>query len=316
MHYTTAAGLAGIVSSSSVWASHAAFLNDAEEMKHFFDVRLFDIAFAEALEYANEVAHSPDAAKEMEADGGIVEIARKEAAALTAQLRSSILSFNHPYIFSMSAAHDPRVSRSGLLSQWRGYGADGGYALVFDTVGFDNLLQLEGHAFLYQHAQWGDVHYHGINIQPSIEDVAEAEAVVRIGLARMIRGRTAAELPEDFYEKISSLSCLYKHWGFSEEHEVRVIAIPFRDEIAAQARAEGEAKLPRQPKTFLRSGIPVPYLELFAQLPGTPPRLPIKRVIVGPHREKTLRAEAVRVLLAANGYAAEVVCSETPYIGR
>jgi len=317
MHYTTAAGLAGIVSSGCVWATHAAFLNDAEEMKHFFDVRLFDIAFAEVLQYANELARSPATAKELQANGGIDKIARDEAEGLVSHLRSATLSFNHPYIFSMSAARDPRVSHSGLLSQWRGYGVDGGYALVFDTVGFDHLLQLEGINYHYQHAQWADVHYYGVDpsTQPSTEDVAESEAILCAGIAKLIRGG-AAEETEGFYQAISSLSCLYKHWGFWEENEVRVVAIPVDRAVASLAAAEGETKAQKQPKTFLRAGIPVPYLELFAQLANAPPRLPIKRVIVGPHKEKALRAEAVQRLLAANGYEAEVVCSEIPYIGR
>lgn len=317
MHYTTAAGLTGIVSNSTVWATHAAFLNDAEEMKHFFDVRLFDIAFTEVIDYANELSRSPDSAKKMEADGGIDKIACEEAMNLVAHLRSATLGFNQPYIFSMSAARDPRVSLSGLLSQWRGYGGDGGYAVVFDTIGFEHLLKLEGSSFYYQHAWWGDVHYHGIDpsTQHSTEDVAELEAVLRTGIAKLIRGGTAGET-EGFYQAISSLSCLYKHWGFWEEHEVRVVAIPVDGEVAVLEQAEGEAKPQRQPKTFLRAGIPVPYLELFTHLSDTQSRLPIKRVIVGPHREKTLRAEAVRRLLAANNYDVEVVCSEIPYIGR
>jgi hypothetical protein len=43
MHYTTAGGLSGIVSSGCFWAMHAAFLNDAEELTHFFDSRLNDL---------------------------------------------------------------------------------------------------------------------------------------------------------------------------------------------------------------------------------------------------------------------------------
>jgi hypothetical protein len=236
-----------------------------------------------------------------------------------AQLRSATLSLNHPYIFSMSAARDTRVLDSGLLSQWRGYGPDGGYALVFDTVEFERLLRVEGEAFHYQHAYWGDVHYYGIDprTQPSTEDVAESEAVVRAGIANLIRGGTADET-DGFYQAITNLSCLYKHWGFWEEHEVRVVAIPVDSEVASLAEAQGETRPQKPIKVFLRGGIPIPYLELFVprDVPKVPTRLPIKRVIVGPHSEQALRAQAVQRLLAANGYDAEVVCSQIPYIGR
>lgn len=319
MHYTTAAGLAGIVSSGCLWATHAAFLNDAEEMKHFFDARLLDICLTEVLPYANELARSPEVAKNMDAEGGVSRVARAESESLATRLRSATLTFNHPYVFSMSAARDPRVSHSGLLSQWRGYGPDGGYALVFDTVEFDRLLKLEGAAFQYQHAQWGDVHYYGVDSsnQPSTEDVAESEAVLRTGIAKLIRGGTAEET-EGFYQAISSLSCLYKHWGFWEEHEVRVVTIPVDAEIARLSAAAGETRPQKPFKTFLRAGVPVPYLELFTSphSGAMPPRLPIKRVIVGPHSQKALREQAVQRLLAAHGYDVEVVCSQIPYIGR
>lgn len=319
MHYTTAAGIAGIVSSGCLWATHAAFLNDAEEIKHFFDARLLDIVLAETHQYASELARSPDIAKKMEAEGGIDQVARSEAETLATKLRSATLTFNHPYIFSLSAARDQRVSHNGLLSQWRGYGSDGGYALVFDTMEFERLLMLEGEAFHYQHAQWGDVHYYGVDptSQPSTEDIAESEAILRNGIAKLIRGGTAEET-EGFYQAISSLSCLYKHWGFWEEHEVRVVAIPVDAEVARLAATKGETKPQKPIKTFLRAGVPVPYLELFIPRHSgtTTSRLPIKRVIVGPHSQKAIRAQAIQRLLAANGYDVEVVCSQIPYIGR
>lgn len=318
-HYTTGAGLAGIVSSGCLWASHAAFLNDSEEMRHFFDARLPDLALPEVLTYASELARLPANAKKMEADGGIEKLARLEAEKTAKNLRTVTLAFNHPYIFSMSGTRDPLVAHSGLLSQWRGYGSDGGYALVFDTVEFDRLLKLEGETYHYQHALWGDVHYYGVapSSQPSSEEVAESEAVVSKGIARLVRGGTAEET-QGFYEAISSLSCLYKHWGFWEEHEIRVIAIPVDTEVAQLVAAEGQTKLQKPIKTFLRGGLPVPYLELFNQPVAAHGRvrLPIKRVIVGPHREAAIRAQAVQRLLAANDYEAEVVCSQIPYIGR
>jgi len=295
MHYTTGAGFTGIVSNGCLWATHAAFLNDAEEIKHFFDVRLLDVTLAEVLKYTNQLARSPAIAKKIKAEGGIAKIAKSEA------------------------ARDPRVSYSGLLSQWRGYGGDGGYALVLDTVAFERLLMVEGKTYHYQHAEWGDVHYYGVDpsSQLSSQDVAEYEEVVKTGIAKLIRGGTAEET-EGFYAAISSLSCRYKHWGFWKEQEVRVVAIPVDAEVARLAAEGGEDKPQKSIKTFLRGGLPVPYLELFGS-PGsteTRSRLPIKRVIVGPHREADLRAKAVQRLLETNGYDAEVVCSKIPYIGR
>lgn len=317
LHYTTAAGLTGILTSGCVWASHASFLNDAEEITHFFDARLIDIVREVVIDYARELAKAPEVAAKMIAQGGVERVAQTEADGLAARLREATLAFNQPYIFSMSAPRAARIAQSGLLSQWRGYGTDGGYALVLDTARLNDLLQLEVRAYHYLHAQWGDVHYHGVerDPQPSTEDVAESEAVLRSGIAALIRGGTVEETPW-FYQAISGLSCLYKHWGFWEEGEVRVVAIPATSDIAALAAEEGDTRPSRQSKAFIRGGIPVPYIDLFSNVPGRPAQLPIKRVIVGPHRDKSLRADATRRLLQQNGYDAEVVCSEIPYIGR
>lgn len=318
MHYTTAAGLAGIVSTGCLWSTHAGFLNDAEEMKHFFDAKLLDIAFSEVRQYAEQLAKVPENARQMEIDGGLEKLAKDEAEGLVCRLRSATLAFNQPYIFSMSAARDLNTQSSGLLSQWRGYGGDGGYAIVFDTLQLEQLLELEAKTYHYQHFQWGDVHYYGADpsSQSSTEDVAESEEVVRIGIARLIRCGTAEET-EGFYQALSSLSCLYKHWGFCEEREVRVVAIPVEAEVARLAAADGEAKPEKPIKTLVRGGLPVPYVELFAGISSDVPlRLPIKRVIVGPHKDANLRAQAVQRLLAANNYEAEVTCSKIPYLGR
>lgn len=39
-HYTNAEGLIGIIESQSIWATHYAYLNDSEEIRHFLKHRL------------------------------------------------------------------------------------------------------------------------------------------------------------------------------------------------------------------------------------------------------------------------------------
>ncbi len=60
-----------------------------------------------------------------------------------------------PYICSFcNHAGDNEYERNnGLLSQWRGYGGEGRFALVFDTSGLDRLLSCEWYAqYLVIHA--------------------------------------------------------------------------------------------------------------------------------------------------------------------
>ena len=224
---------------------------------------------------------------------------------------------NKPFVLALSGPSEARVQHSGLLSQWRGYGSDGGYAIALDTRQLEATLTAEAKMHHYMHVQMGDIYYHGIDprIQPATPDVAEFEAIVHQGVARMMRGGTAEET-ERFYEAVTALSCLYKHWGFWEEREVRVVVVPANDEVADAG--EPHAPPRKEIKSFRRGDKDVPYVELFAAIASESAagQLPIKRVIVGPHKDRELHAKRVKDLLASNEYAVEVVQSEIPYIGK
>lgn len=317
LHYTTLAGLRGILSSGCLWATDATFLNDSSEISHFFDERLRELVAEDARQYAIELAQVPQYLARMVNDGGIDQVVGLEVDAWHSTLRRVTLAMNRPFVLSLSGPSDERVQHSGLLSQWRGYGVDGGYALVFDSQKLESMLTTEATAHHYMHVQIGDVYYHGIDpkIQPATPDVAEYEEIVHQGVRRMMRGGTAEET-ERFYEAVTALSCLYKHWGFWEEREVRVVVVPASQEVVAA----GEPQAPPQKEVhfFNRGERKVPYIELFStgRLAGATAPLPIKRVIVGPHKNRELHAESVRQELVSAGYAAEVVQSKIPYIGR
>lgn len=317
LHYTTLGGLRGILSSSCLWATAANCLNDSSEITHFFDERLRKLILEEARKYATELARAPPQLARMVADGGIDKIVNMEADAWQAALRSVTLSMNRPFVLSLSGPSDARIQHSGLLSQWRGYGGEGGFALVLDTRQLETMLADEARMHHYMHVQIGDVYYHGVDphIQPATPDVAEYEAIVHEGISKMMRGGTAEET-ERFYEAVTALSCLYKHWGFWEEREVRVVVVPASNEVADAG--EPHAPPRKEIKSLVRGAKHVPYVELFAAvaLAGARYKLPVKRVIVGPHRDRELHAQQVKDLLASEGYKVEVVQSEIPYIGK
>ncbi len=244
MHYTTVGGLEGILSSGCLWATHAAFLNDSEEIKHYFDVRLCDV-IQDSLELLTD---EPSIAQKFRAVGGEKVFASK----MTSEIRKHTLNFNAPYIFSMSAPRKLDVSNDGLLSQWRGYGVDGGYAIVFDPSGIEQLLDLENKMFNYQHMQWGDVHYYGRQgHQPSTSDIEKLEYELCGELDYYIRNDHFAD-GYKFYKAITSLSCLHKHCGFYEENEVRIVAVPANQKVVGIMASSNESKPAKQPEMFLR----------------------------------------------------------------
>ena len=325
MHYTNAAGLTGIITNNCLWASHADFLNDSTEMTHFFDERLPELIEPKIRACVlNHLKEDRDFANKLCEFRGVESYIASETEVMVKILRVRTLEFNNPYIFSTSQACG-RVAQSGLLSQWRGYGVDGGYALIFDLVKLQQLLGIEGKSFRYGCIFGGDVYYHGADDNCSCsEEIAELERIVCDVITRWARQRISEEEEEDSSEKfvkmadpISYLSCFYKHVGFTEEREYRFVMMPHRrDDPLSPERMELESK---PIKTFLRRGLPVPYIELGKQSIGLAKYvpLPITRIIVGPHRDAELRVGAVKKLLEAHGHGAvEVVRSAIPYIGQ
>lgn len=317
MHYTTGTGLAGIVSSGAVWATHVSALNDSQEITHFLSTRLLDIIRDEASEALSELARDSVIAQRIEGEGGFDAVVEKQTNVFAGLVRESTLSFHQPYIFSLSAISSDGLRQSGLLSQWRGYGTDGGYAIIFDSSKLEELLNEEVAQHYYQHMQWGDVYYYGLpdTEQQSSEEILEAEEMLRAAIRELHRA-PKPESMEQSYEAVITLSCMYKHRGFNEEQEVRVVAIPPNDDVLRLAKQSGETREPRPISVFSRGGMLVPYLDLFGTRSPPARKLPIRRVIVGPHALSSSRKKTVEVLLKSYGYDADVCVSDIPYLGR
>jgi hypothetical protein len=103
-HYTSIQGLIGIVTRQEFWASDCQYLNDGAELSYARDMYFDEV---------EKLGLPP-----LEEGGGY------------AQAGPSLESFR---AFIVCFCED-----GDLLSQWRGYGADQGYALGFDTEGLRN----------------------------------------------------------------------------------------------------------------------------------------------------------------------------------
>lgn len=216
----------------------------------------------------------------------------------------------------MTSSGSDIVKKDGLLSQWRGYGSDGGYALVFNTSDLIELMHKESKKYGYQYFQIGNVHYFdGLNKNsdtPSAPEVLNAEREVVDCLSGFLRNYRS-ELFGEMYDSISFLSCMYKSIHFNEEKELRMVAIPAVD---PELFSEGGIKKPI--KTFPRNGCMIPYIELFG--PESDERvkkkLPIKKIIVGPHSGKRIRRNALDIWLKNLGLNdVEIVISDISYKG-
>jgi hypothetical protein len=92
----------------------------------------------------------------------------------------------------------------------------------------------------------------------------------------------APDAPDDGFEPFVAGATLFKHQGFREEREIRIVAAPGSQRVMERVQAEhadfrpAPLKVARQTETGRR------YVALFDALGE---RLPIRRIIVGPSRD-------------------------------
>lgn len=316
-HYTTASGLLGIVRSQELWATSISFLNDNEEHTGYFDRRLLVLLEETVRSIVAELEKSPEGKAAVVRAGGL-EGSIRHVRQLGENIRQVTLDFNSPYITSFCGPTAEQNPRDGLLSQWRAYGIDGGYAIVFGTSELDTLLKEEHDRFHYQHMFMGDVEYRGMDSRQlqTQPETLEQEKVVRDAIRDFLVNGGQDRL-DPLLRAITMLSCSHKHRGFREESEVRIVAVPSNPTLLVEGQHHGDER-PKKPVHFLVSaGVTKPYIKLFGtKSDGAVRKLPIRSIIVGPHPDQLRRRKAVKMLLSEHEVNAEIYESKIPYLGR
>jgi hypothetical protein len=311
-HYTSLHGLYGILKSQSLWATNYKFLNDNSEIILFRD-KLISLLYPKILDQINRwVEKNSSLAQVAEQEGGLQAVAKKDTEALVdAHYGATGVEI---YIASFCGEdEDEYINQNGLLSQWRGYGGNGGFVIIFKTQELEEMLKIEANSFDYGPGALADVVYS--------DDERKLESDLHEPISHILEYTEKLyanlnEAPPDATKAAPSfIQCVgrYKHCGFKEENEVRLVAVPIiHNEKYLQLAGEHNAipKPEKERKFRDKNGEPVPYIELF----GWPHRpLPIERIIVGPHKEKEARAVALRVMLRNTNIV--VTASKTPYAG-
>lgn len=316
-HYTTASGLYGIIRSQQLWATNIFYLNDGEEFSGFFDRKLIHLLEDGVREGIAEKSMTVEGRKFLDAKGGAEVVQHQVPIQLLAGLRAATLKLN-AYVTSFCHTKSGFATEDGLLSQWRAYGTDGGYAIVFDSQKLSELLDAEHRRFFYSFLRFGDVDYHedDVALEAKHPESLEWEASIRKVIAGLIVQPEKFDIANQLFDPMISLSTRHKHRGFREESEVRIVAGTPNELDTEEARSEGETRH-RKPVYFEpRNGVLVPHIALFERPAGEMVTLPIKQVVVGPHSERLKRQKAVRLLLDQCGIEADVTTSDIPYLGR
>jgi len=309
-HYTNMAAFENIYKEQKFWATHYKDLNDRSEIERF-RLKVFEFIQPIIRELiVKRMLSNAQGVMEVNRHGGIDALVDKEAATLLDVFHHSTFGARElePFVcaFCFHGAQSYE-SKHGLLSQWRGYGADGGVAIVLDTLGIESRMRHEKDIFAHALNHIGDVIYDNDDdrIRKNFSKVFEYFEHIENEICTAACSTDPD--PEVFYHFVFG-STLVKHHGFREENEIRIVVSPRTPKDSLFYNPEHASKPSKLVRYTQRGNREVRYIELFGDAP-----LPIKRVIVGPSRVQNTNFQKITEQVKDVGI--EVVKSEIPFLG-
>ncbi|HTQ14782.1 MAG TPA: hypothetical protein VMH86_12985 [Rhizomicrobium sp.] len=288
-HYTNSAGLYGILTSGTVWATHFRFLNDRKEFvaaNNMLNAILRGTLSREidALYQSGHVAKPPQAVIDQKIDDAL------------AYLLKIIVDPAHevadPFVFSMLSCNPSEGSRftDGTLQHWHSYASTGGYAIQLNPEKLLAILdRAPGHskdfAVLRKVSYMGDPRTAAL--EHALNSVVELASKV---FHCAVFGRDKLDLGK-YYEPILNILGCIKSEFFRDEREARIVL--FRG-VAGSL----------YPLRFREAaGLHIPYIEILGGGLLTK-ECAIERIIVGPHARNIERIFALKLFLRTNGLTA------------
>jgi Protein of unknown function (DUF2971) len=276
-HYTNTAGLIGILTSGSLWATDVSFLNDAQEMRYGRE-KLVDALAAEGQRLIDSDAPAYGA----NYNRGTVMHSAADS------IRTDTPPDGHPPVTVYIACF---CEDGDLLSQWRGYAEGSGFAIGFRR---DHLARLE-----YPTEQLG-VGRNGtpLRLVKVAYGAAAIDGLIRRVLDEIVpqpRGHPGSHGWARAQEYVWPSLATIKHEAFREEQEWRLTLSAITDD---------------SPRQFRSGPLGVtPYRTIEFNLAA------VGEVVVGPGPEPDLRARGVKQLLNDVGATASVRHSTAPFRG-
>lgn len=297
-HYTSFEAFEAIWTTKSLRAYHALQLNDASELQLAKDYlrprlshRLEEVLRANRMKFRREI----------QAAGGIKRLVEEES--------SKGLEIIHDAAFkgiSHDATFPPFVTsfctheagsydhRNGLLSMWRSYGRNG-VAFELDSRKLLQELETESKRFGYNLLGLSDAIYQGSE-HIAHEDYGSFEdSIASMVLETMLRTRSIKDHRNALFQFLQ-FSGRYKHYGFREENESRILAIPYVQ------LSEGEFI---NLKKIEQDGKRIFITFYFKQLT-------INKIVVSPGKMQDQLFD--KVMKLTNSKATLILRSNTPYI--
>ncbi|HEY2899044.1 MAG TPA: DUF2971 domain-containing protein [Polyangia bacterium] len=277
-HYTSSAGLDGILKSKEIWATHFRYLNDAGELTYGEEL---------ALELANDLLQGP---KEL----GVRTFLEMFVEHFATMRLSEIGAI---YVASFSENADQ-------LSQWRAYGSDNsGYAIGFSRLpeptndSPDAIIGLSLYKCTY------DTDRFRTRTRALFAELAKGfdkYLAIHASREKAARALLATALGICWRRLVVEVFRL-KSPGFYEEQEWRLVVVPSRGPTPKLVRC-------RLSPQGLVPYIPIRLVENESDL------LPLGTVTVGPGDNAQLAKMSCEVLLEVAGYSPDIVkMSAIPY---
>lgn len=264
-HYTDLAGLNGIVSRNDLWLTHVRFCNDDEELTHGQKV------VAQTLATEKTKAIPPEQHAYLEQ---VEELLEKPVP-------------DGVYICCFCA-------EDNLLSQWRGYAANGvGVSVELNHHEFDYLTGPDCNEGLLR--LW-KVFYREEQQQRIVSKALEFAWANQPHCSMEKRAQNATDAIQFFIPT-------FKNRDFEEENEWRLIFTPRPD-----------TAVPTQFRTARNMLVPYYTLQNLGWSPNQP--LPITALCIGPSTHKLLNVQSAQLLLKQHKYPnVPVRVSMTPFRG-
>jgi hypothetical protein len=279
-HYTTAAGLLGILrkGENQFWASTVGFSNDASEGRYATKIGL-------------EVVESHPLSQN-----------KSEMYAQTASFVRSMFSppgctWEDGYVISF-------CEEDNVLSQWRAYGGTSGFSIGFRGLSTDSLRCVAGaEMWLVK------VEYDPSRQRESLRKCLDSACtILQDDPANVYGVRLASSV---LYVLISRWACSVKHEAFREEKEWRVTVFPSYDTsgVAAGAFYGGRPRLAEHPDLREHRGRLLPYVSIKPRADY----FDVQSITIGPSKTQALDLKAIELLKEKLGLnAVELRQSDIP----
>lgn len=282
-HYTTNDGVSGILNNNSLFASLCGISNDSSEIEYAISV-IYNIFRPHAEEYI----YSHEKIGDLISDGADITSLPHSYLKLIVW---SMLKTKRIFTISFCKHNNNQNYLHGLLSQWRGYGADGGYAIQINynrlCEATNNLNSDELYCKLKK-CQYGPNGTFTDNLNSNIEELVDKfklyfESYLGHHVGEQNRIQPLQGFSEELFNSVVESLAFTKSPHFEEENEWRIVILNnSNNEVGIRASRSGLTTYIK----FPAEGVMIDYID---------------RILVGPHPSQQQRCDAVSVYLDARG---------------